>query len=104
MSRQHIDGCYDSLVGTPCVNDCSCWCHADDVTMRELVEADKVLQMQGMVYDYALPHLWCEDFKAKMGHWPRFYVWVYGPQSIWGDPHALTYDAAVALTLYRSKV
>jgi hypothetical protein len=51
-------------------------------------------------FDFALPAPWCDDVKAKTGEWPYGLVWSYPERSIFGEPFALTTEAAALLTKY----
>lgn len=77
----------------------------DDVTMRDLVEAEGSLV--GETFDYALPIGWVDDVKAKTGEWPRFFVWHYPrrglPGHIFGQPFPLTPSANRLLDKYEGR-
>jgi len=70
-----------------------------EVTFRDLAEA-AVARGELGTFDYALPLDWCDDVRAKTGESPFGFVWSYPPKSIWGEPFALTVEAAALLTKY----
>lgn len=75
--------------------------YARQLTMRELVEDDPYLQgPEVQTYDYAIPQGWVDDVKAKTGEYPEGFVWMYKPESIWGEPYGVTQRAKDLLERY----
>jgi hypothetical protein len=55
-------------------------------------------------WDYALPHHWCMDVKAKTGIWPApHFVWIYEDGFMGGRPFAISKIGAMLLYIYTAQ-